>query len=230
MITIAGLVPFTTIDFPNHLASVIFFQGCPLKCPFCHNPNLQPHIQTDGQMNWDDVCSFMEKRKNRLDGIVLSGGEPLMQPNIMTIVSTFKRMGFKVAIHTSGAYPERLSDILPMIDWVGLDIKAPWKKYDLLTGRTGFATIVQKSLHLLLQSDIKYEVRTTCDPRFLTIEDIYQLGNLLSAAGVQTYTLQKYRTFDMDSNPPASTDIDSFFENDILIQTLKNQFQNFSYR
>ncbi len=230
MITIAGLVPFTTIDFPNRLAAVIFFQGCPLRCPFCHNPDLQPHIQTQSQMEWTDVCSFMEKRKKRLDGIVLSGGEPLMQQDIILIIQTLKEMGFQIAIHTSGVYPKRLADILPLIDWVGLDIKAPWNKYDILTGQRNFALNVQESLHLLLQSGIDYEVRTTCDPRFLTIEDIYQLGNMLAQTGVTTYTLQKYRTFDSDKNPPSTQAIDSFFDDEKLIQTLQTQFNRFTCR
>ena len=77
---VAGLVPFTTIDFPDKLAAVVFFQGCPLKCPFCHNPDLQP-FDTNGKMTWQEVLTFLNERKKRLDGVVLSGGEPLMQPH-----------------------------------------------------------------------------------------------------------------------------------------------------
>ena len=84
MFHIAGVIPFTTIDFPDNLAGVIFFKGCPLKCPFCHNPALQE--LSEGDETWENVCAFFKERVRRLDGVVLSGGEPLMQPDIFQAV------------------------------------------------------------------------------------------------------------------------------------------------
>lgn len=229
MLTPAGLVPFTTIDFPNHLAGVVFFQGCPLRCPFCHNPNLQPQQQkTD--MSWQDVLAFFEKRTKQLDGIVLSGGEPLMQPELITGLKQLRQMGFKTALHTSGVYPDRLKEALPLVDWIGLDIKAPWQKYALLTGRENLAEAVRKSLRLILEAQKPYEARTTLDPRYLTISDVYALAENLVQEGVQTYTLQKYRTFDLDKNPPSVAQIESFFEDSALMAHLKTLFPFFLCR
>lgn len=230
MITPAGLVPFTTIDFPNYLAAVIFFQGCPLRCPFCHNPNLQSVELSEPSMSWAEILAFLEQRKKRLDGVVLSGGEPLMQPEITSIIQTIKSMGFRVAIHTSGVYTKQFQNILPLLDWVGFDVKAPAAKYDVLTGRKGLYSVVWESLKELVHSGVAYEVRTTLDPRYLTIEDVYQLSQELQTAGVQTYTLQKYRTFDADKNPPSAQAVHSFFEDENLLSVLKSRFSSFRYR
>lgn len=229
MLTPAGLVPFTTIDFPNRLAAVVFFQGCPLRCPFCHNPNLQPPAAEPAVL-WADVLSFLDTRKKRLDGVVFSGGEPLMQADLKAAMESVKERGFQVALHTSGVYPGRFESVLPLVDWVGLDIKAPWDKYSTLTGRPHIGESVQKTLRQLLKSQTAYEVRTTLDPRYLDIDDIYRLGDMLAAENVRIYTLQKYRTFDTDKNPPAQSQIDSFFENERLLSYLKNRFQCFSCR
>ncbi len=226
---VAGLVPFTTIDFPGRLAAVLFLQGCPLRCPFCHNAALQI-AGTPTDVSWDEAELFLTERTKRLDGIVLSGGEPLMTPDVIPLAKRIKEMGYQVAIHTSGVYPERLTEILPYIDWVGLDIKAPWDKYDLLTGRPHMAEKVQKSLQILLENNIDFEARTTCDPRYLTIDDIYRIGDTLSTQSVQTYILQHYRTFDGDINPPEPSAIESFFQDTKLQQTLRTHFPHFDIR
>lgn len=229
MIRIAGLVPFTTIDFPQRLAAVVFLQGCPLRCPFCHNPNLQPpEVSTNS--DWAEIISFLKDRRKRLDGVVFSGGEPLMQSNIEEAMQEVRQMGFQIAVHTAGIYPEKLKKVLHLIDWVGLDIKAPSAKYDLLTGRVGMYQEVQKSLSLLLESQKSFEVRTTADPRFLTSDDIRQLAKELKEQGVQTYALQKYRTFDLDKNPPQQFEIDRFFTDEDLMSFLKESFPFFCAR
>ena len=212
---VAGVVPFTSIDFPGNLATVIFFQGCPLRCPFCHNPELQAFPGEQGQP-WEEVMAFLRDRVKRLDGVVFSGGEPLMSDEILEKAKAVKGLGFKLAIHTSGVYPERLREMLPFIDWVGLDIKAPWEKYEELTGRPNMAEQVQKSLRILLESKVDFEARTTCDPRHLTPADTLKIAKTLHNLGVKTYALQKYRTFDTDKNPPSVVDIESFFTPDSL--------------
>lgn len=229
MIHAAGLVPFTTIDFPGRLAAVIFLQGCPLRCPFCHNPALQsPDTPTD--TDWTDIFAFLESRRNRLDGIVLSGGEPLMMPGITSLAEYIKSLGYQLAIHTSGVYPDRLRDLLPLIDWVGLDVKAPRDKYDLLTGRPHMVDKVWESLAILRDNRIDFEVRTTCDPRYLTIDDIARLGKELAAANVSTYVLQTYRTFDGDVNPPEESAIRSFFRDQALQDQLSALFPHYGTR
>lgn len=221
MATVVGLVPFTSIDFPGLLAAVVFFKGCPLRCPFCHNPDLQ---ENDGksEMAWAEVIAFLKSRKGKLDGVIFSGGEPLMQPDIVDLAKQVKELGFKVGVHTSGVYPDKLREMVPYLDWVGLDIKAPWNKYDALSGRPNIADKVKESLKFLLAQGIKFEARTTCDPRNLIPQDILIIAQELKNLGVKTYALQKYRTFDTDKNPPEQSAINSFFtpENLAPVQTL----------
>lgn len=229
MLTAAGLVPFTTIDFPGRLAAVIFIQGCPLCCPFCHNYELQKE-GTPTHITWDEIDAFLKSRQKRIDGIVLSGGEPLKHKEINGLITKIKAMDYQVAIHTSGVYPAHLKEVLPLTDWVGLDIKAPWHKYPLLTGRQGMDAPVQESLHILLNSGIDFECRTTCDPRYLTKEDILNIAKTLSELGVRKYVLQTYRTFDGDVNPPEESAILSFFRDENFQSKLKSLFPEYKTR
>ena len=228
MATVAGLVPFTTIDYPGCLAAVIFFKGCPLKCPFCHNPDLQEN-ENKGEMEWVDILSFLSTRKGKLDGVVLSGGEPLMQPDIVDLAHQVKELGFKVGLHTSGVYPKKLREMIAYIDWVGLDIKAPWDKYDTVCGRPKMADKVKESLSLLLTQGVAFEARTTCDPDCLTPEDILTIARELKVNGVQTYALQHYRTFKGDKHPPEQSAINQFFTVEALIP-LKKLYPNLIIR
>ena len=226
---VAGLVPFTTIDFPERLAGVVFFQGCPLKCPYCHNPNLQD-FNKEESISWKDVLAFFSERKKRLDGVVLSGGEPLMQPDILKAVQEIKVLGFQVAIHTSGIYPQKMKELLPYINWVGLDIKAPRGKYHILSGIERVSTAVFETLKILSDSDIVFEVRTTLDPNHLTIDDVYLLASELKEYRIPQFALQKYRTFPGDKNPPSQSIIDSFFEDELLIKMLQSNFNRLVLR
>ncbi|MGN1063460.1 MAG: anaerobic ribonucleoside-triphosphate reductase activating protein [Alphaproteobacteria bacterium] len=228
MFSIAGVVPFTTIDFPERLAGVVFFKGCPLCCPFCHNPNLQE--LSAGDQTWDEVCAFFKGRVRRLDGVVLSGGEPLMQPHIERAVRDLKAMGYQIAVHTSGVYPEKLQELSPLLDWVGLDVKAPWDKYETLCGRLGMAEKVCRSIHILQEAGTSFEARTTCDPRYLDKTDIERLTDALQDLKVTHYAMQKYRTFDMDKNPPTTAACDAFFTDEVWLNTIRCKFEHFTTR
>ena len=231
MLTAAGLVPFTTIDFPGRLAAVIFVQGCPLKCPFCHNYALQKEgAPTD--IDWPEIDDFLAHRKKQLDGIVLSGGEPLKHKEVKELIQKIKAFGYQVAIHTSGVYPDHLASVLPLLDWVGLDIKAPWDKYDILTGISSPKIVpnIQKSLDILLKSGTPFECRTTCDPHYLTKDDILSIAHALAGQGVKSYTLQRYRTFDGDKVPPEESAIESFFRDFSLQDELKSLFPFYTTR
>lgn len=229
MLTVAGLVPFTMIDYPGKLAAVIFFQGCPLQCPFCHNKILQSE-GTPTDITLSEIQDFLKQRRRLLDGIVLSGGEPLKNIEIKRLIQDIKALDYLVGIHTSGVYPRHLADVLPMTDWVGLDIKAPWKKYELLTGRKGMDIPVRESLKILSESGKDFECRTTCDPRYLTKQDILSIARDLSRQGIENYVLQHYRTFDGDITSPDESAINSFFIDKGLQDELKSLFPKFSVR
>lgn len=197
-LVVGGLVRFTTIDFPGSLAAVAFIQGCPWRCVYCQNKELQsrrPDAETD-QVSWAYIERFLSRRKGLIDGFVFSGGEPCVDPALADAVKRVKALGYKVGLHTGGIYPARLAEILPYLDWVGLDIKAPLSEeetYDRVVGRKGSAQKVRKSLSLLLASGVALETRTTAHPDYLSEAQIVKLVKELKEAGVRTFALQIYR-------------------------------------
>ncbi|MEW8584302.1 MAG: anaerobic ribonucleoside-triphosphate reductase activating protein, partial [Candidatus Thiodiazotropha sp.] len=122
---VGGFIQMTTIDYPDHLAAVVFCQGCPLRCHYCHNPEL---------LAWSEILDFLAARRGLLDAVVFSGGEPTLQRSLMQAVIEVKALGYLIGLHTAGIYPGRLQQLLPLVDWVGLDIKALAQDYPRLTG------------------------------------------------------------------------------------------------
>jgi len=104
MLKIGGVIPFTTIDYPGHLAAVLFCQGCPWRCGYCHNQELLDET-APAKFSWDEVLAFLERRRELLDAVVFSGGEPTMQPGLLQAIGTVKSMGFLAGLHTGGAFP-----------------------------------------------------------------------------------------------------------------------------
>ncbi|OGP12919.1 MAG: anaerobic ribonucleoside-triphosphate reductase activating protein [Deltaproteobacteria bacterium GWA2_54_12] len=166
MLKVGGLTPCTTIDYPGELAAVVFCQGCPWRCRYCHNRHLL-EAGTPGAIGWDEVMRFLGRRRGLLDAVVFSGGEPTMQPGLADAILMVREMGFKVGLHTAGPYPDRLSDCLPWLDWVGMDIKAPFEEYERITGIPGSAAASRVSAELLRRSGIQHQFRTTLDPFLL---------------------------------------------------------------
>ncbi len=189
MLRVAGLTPLTTIDYPGELAAVVFCQGCPWRCRYCHNADLQ---SVDGlaRFTWEEIRDFLAKRRGLLDAVVFSGGEPIAQGGLAAALAEVQSLGLKVGLHTSGCYPERLAAVVPWLDWVGLDIKALPDRYPAVTGVPGSGERAWESLRRLLMSDVALEVRTTLMPDWRFAEDIRPLMERLAAAGVTRYVLQ----------------------------------------
>jgi pyruvate formate lyase activating enzyme len=163
MLKIGGVTPFTSIEFPGRLAAVLFCQGCPWRCGYCHNPHLLPD-EANGVNDWRDAIHFLKKRHGLLDAVVFSGGEPTIQQGLPDAIREVKEIGLKVGLQTSGAYPECLRETLPLVDLVTMDIKAPFEEYDGITGVAGSGEIARKSAELVLQSGVRKRFRTTLDP------------------------------------------------------------------
>ncbi len=190
---VGGFQPFTTVDFPGHLAAVVFLQGCPWRCPYCHNPHLRGRF-SGGKLEWSAVVAKLRKRKGRLDGVVFSGGEPTLQPALGGGVKEVREMGFLVGLHTTGMFPERVLELLPELDWVGLDIKAPPdERYDLLTGRKGSAALFLRSLRYILESGVPVELRTTVGGKALGEDDWLEVQNWLKSNGLPQSKRQDFR-------------------------------------
>lgn len=164
-LALGGLVPFTTIDFPGRLAAVLFCQGCPWRCSYCHNQHLQPRsaCAPNSALQWPQVLTWLASRQGLIDGVVFSGGEPLLQKALPSAITEVRSMGFATALHTAGIYPQRLAAVLPLLDWVGFDVKAPFDAYAPIVGCNG-GPAARESLQLLLASGVDYDIRCTVPP------------------------------------------------------------------
>lgn len=159
MLRVGGLTRLSAADFPGKLAAVVYCQGCAWRCGYCHNPELQP-ARGRREIPWADVVSFLERRRGLLDAVVFSGGEPTQQPGLAAAMREVKALGFLVGLHTAGIMPWRLAEVLPLVDWVAMDAKAPLADHEQVTGARGSARRAKQSLGLLLASGVAREVHT----------------------------------------------------------------------
>jgi pyruvate formate lyase activating enzyme len=187
---IGGFVPFTSIDYPGELAAVVFCQGCPWRCGYCHNPHLLP-TTSDQLLDWKDILAELEQRRGFLDAVVFSGGEPTAQAELPRVIQDTRALGYKIGLHTAGCHPERLKRLLPLVDWIGLDIKELPQYYERLTGTPRSGSKAWKSLELAIDSGIPLQVRTTLDPG-IPPHHVSRLRGLLKDMGVEDHVLQEY--------------------------------------
>jgi pyruvate formate lyase activating enzyme len=190
---IGGLTPLTSLDYPGELAAVVFCQGCPWRCRYCHNGHLIAARAVD-PIPWGEVMAFLQRRRGLLDAVVFSGGEPTLQAALPAALAEVRALGFKTGLHTAGPYPDRLARALPHLDWVGLDIKALPEDYPTISGVAGSGDRAWASLALSISAGVSLEVRTTPLPG---LDDAAYLGRLaqrLAGAGVRDYVLQTCRT------------------------------------
>jgi pyruvate formate lyase activating enzyme len=196
---VGGVQPFTSIDYPGALAAVVFVQGCPWRCRYCHNPQLQPRQvpQPSAVPAWPELLAWLGSRRGLLDAVVFSGGEPTADPALPQAVDDVRALGFRVGLHTAGMLPRRLRALLPQLDWVGLDIKAPLADDPLHARVTGVrvgtprgATAVRESLAALQASGVAFECRTTAHSALLSGAALESIGRELASAGVARYALQ----------------------------------------
>ncbi len=192
-ICVAGITPFTTIDFPGRLAGVLYLQGCSWRCVYCHNPEFWTLPKNPSAISFEKVSEYLLKRKRDLDGIVFSGGEPLIHNQLCLWMKAVKDLGFQVALHTGGAFPERLREVLPFCNWVGMDIKSSFEIYDEITQVAGSGKNASISAEILISSGVDYEFRTTYHPKLFSEEQLLRLAQDLSRRGCKNYFLQRLR-------------------------------------
>lgn len=201
-LAIAGLVPLSSVDWPDHLVATVFCQGCPWRCPYCQNSEiLDP--QVPGIVGWNDVTDLLERRRGLLDGVVFTGGEALRQDAVVAAIKQVKKRGLMVGLHTAGAYPRRLVEVLPDVDWVGLDIKSLPETYREAAGYDAGAKAWDSLAHVVAErgsrSDFSYEVRTTIFPGSPADRDFATLLDRLREIGVENFAVQEARTTGTDS-------------------------------
>lgn len=193
---VGGFVPFSATDYPGALAAVVFCQGCPWRCAYCHNPHLIAARADDGGTRAPDftaILDWLQTRRGLLDAVVFSGGEPTAQPELGDAIAAVRASGFAIGLHTGGAYPRRLAQVLPLVDWVGFDVKAPIAEYKGVTGIEGSGSAALASLDLIPGAGPAFEVRTTVHPALTPADALERLARELAARGIERWVLQPFR-------------------------------------
>ena len=190
---INGFLKMTLLDFPNHVACTVFTAGCNMRCPFCHNASLVTKINSDERISEKYIMNYLEKRKGLLDGVAITGGEPLMHTDIADFIKDIRSLGYKIKLDTNGTFPERLSALIDkgMLDYVAMDIKNCPEKYAETTGVPSFDfTPVNESVKILTEGKTDYEFRTTVVRQFHDISSIERAASFI--AGAKQYFLQSF--------------------------------------
>jgi len=185
-----GLIKSSLIDYPEKISAIVFTQGCNFRCSYCHNPELLNFGSTD--FSTEEILAFLEKRKGKLDAVVITGGEPTLQKDLKAFIQEVKSMGFLVKLDTNGTAPELLQELIDekLLDYVAMDIKAPLDKYSTITQVITAEEKIKKSIEILLNDKVDYEFRTTVVKSLLSVEDFEKIADLIS--GAKRYYLQKF--------------------------------------
>jgi pyruvate formate lyase activating enzyme len=214
---IGGFQKTSLLDYPDTISAIVWTVDCNFRCPFCYNKNLV--FGKTELIPEEDILAFLEKRKNLLEGLVISGGEPLMQEDIVDFISKVKKLGYLVKIDTNGSYPEKLQELTDkkLVDYIAMDIKAPKKKYNKLSGIKTDLNKIQRSIDLIQKSGVEYEFKTTFPPKLLTSEDIIEIGKWLK--GSKRFYLQQFK----NDIPLVSSKLESIipYSEEELIKTIE---------
>lgn len=192
MVEVKGLEKFASKDFPGHISSTVFVGGCNFRCPFCHNADL---VLNPGQLPTLDLnlfLSYLDSRKGWLDGLCLSGGEPLLHEDIEVLARVIKDRGFLVKIDTNGSFPERLEYLIAqgLVDWIAMDIKGPLAKYQDIVRVEVETGKIERSVELIRDSNLPYIFRTTVVPGLIGEEELLEVAEWLN--GSRCYQLQQF--------------------------------------
>lgn len=189
---LAGLQKTTFIDYPEKIACIVFTQGCNFRCGYCHNPELFENKEP--VLSVPAFFEFLNKRKGKLDGVVITGGEPTLHgKDLIEFIKEVKSLGFLVKLDTNGTHPDVLQELLNenlLVDYIAMDIKAPLAKYKTITQTDIDTKIIKKSIDMIMNSGVDYEFRTTIVKSQLSVEDLRQIGELIQ--GAKRYYMQKF--------------------------------------
>jgi len=226
---IGGFQKTSLLDYPGYISAIIWTVGCNFRCPFCYNRDI-----VFGNVEFiseEDILSYLEKRKGMLEGLVVTGGEPLLQDDIIVFAGKVKKLGYLLKIDTNGCFPEKLQELIDkkLVDYVAMDVKAPKEKYDKLTGYKTDLNKIEKSIEIIKADAPDYEFRTTYVPKFLYKDDIVEIAKWLK--GAKNFYLQQFT-----NNPPMISnkfhDINSYSK-DYVVETfneIKTYFKHSDIR
>ena len=190
---IQGFIGTTFLDFPNHIASAVFTAGCNFRCPFCHNPSLVLPDSEEAGVSCPEILERIRNRRGFIDGVVVSGGEPLIQEGLGDFLFQIRQLGVKVKIDTNGALPESLQAILDadLVDFVSMDIKAIPEKYSLAAGVPVKWENIERSIEIIMGAGVNHEFRTTVVPGIVSPEEIPIIAARVS--GARRFAVQQFR-------------------------------------
>lgn len=212
---ISGLQKVTLLDYPGHIACTIFFGGCNLRCPFCHNMELVVSPEHFPKFTINEILEFLKERKGRLNGVAVTGGEPLLNRDIEELLKPIKELGYPIKLDTNGFFPDMIEKLIDekLVDKFAMDIKAGFSNYDNVIGngncepenRRGktvqwtvfncepaYKEQISKSISLLINKSLDYEFRTTCVKGLHTESDFYEIKDMIK--GAKNYFLQNYKS------------------------------------
>jgi pyruvate formate lyase activating enzyme len=215
---IGGLEKNSLIDFPGKLSSVIFFSGCNFDCPYCHNPGLVTGCSAyPAGLNFDEICSFLESRRGFLDGVVISGGEPTLQIELIDVCTQIKQLGYAVKLDTNGSRPEVLRHLLAerLVDYIAMDLKTDPYLYTTYIKLNCDPDPIFSSIQIIMDSGCDYEFRTTCVKPIVTRQTIEHICQQIR--GARLYVLQHFRKNEL-LHPEFFSDCDYEYCDDELMQ------------
>lgn len=190
---IQGIQKLTLLDYPGKMACTVFTAGCNLRCPFCHNASLVVNPPKESAYSQEEIFSFLKKRKGILDGVAITGGEPLIQSDLEEFIVKTRELGYSVKLDTNGTNPEKLRKLIDnnLLDYVAMDIKGSKNSYSQCVGIPNYDTTkIEKSVEILKAGNIDYEFRTTVAKGLHTTQDIAEIGEWLR--GAKRYFLQGF--------------------------------------
>ncbi len=190
----SGLEKLSLVDFDDKITCTLFSAGCNMRCPFCHNGPLVVHADRARKIPWTEIRSYLEKRKGMLDAVTISGGEPLLYPDVAARIREIKDLGFLIKLDTNGSFPDRLEALvaLGLVDYVAMDIKNSKGKYPMTVGVGDFdVSKVEASVSFLLKGTVDYEFRTTVMEEFHDADDFKDIADWVK--GAKRYFIQEYK-------------------------------------
>jgi len=188
---IGGLQRFSLIDYPGKISAIVFTRGCNFRCPYCHNPELVDPQRYAEPWQEEEYWAFLQSRTQKLDAVVVTGGEPTLQEDLERFLEKIRKMGFLIKLDTNGSNPDVLKDLLSanLVDYIAMDIKAPLEKYSEVAKVPIDKTDIQESIELIKQSTVDHEFRTTIAKNVLSKEDVVNIAKMLQ--GEKLYILQR---------------------------------------
>jgi pyruvate formate lyase activating enzyme len=189
---VGGMQPCSLIDFPGKIAAVIFTRGCNGRCGYCHNPELVDPDRFCELIPLSEVLSFLQKRRGLLDGVVITGGEPTLQPDLLEVMAEIKFLGYAIKLDTNGCNPLVVERVIErkLADYIAMDIKAPLEEYVRVFKTVVHPATLQASIGLIMTSGIPYEFRTTVVKDQLSRDDLVSMARQVE--GARLYALQKF--------------------------------------